>query len=71
MTKPIIVYQDKAKRVNGIIEYLILQKPSTSAILATLVMALFITAITLSFIGTEAVTANNSKTTETEILNNN
>ena len=70
MTK-IIVYQNKTKKTNGLIEYLMLQKPSMSAILAALVMALFITAITLPFISTQALTANNSKIAETDNTNNN
>lgn len=67
----IIVYQNKTKKTNGLIEYLMLQKPSISAILAALVMASFVTATILPFISTEAVTANNSKITETENTNKN
>ncbi len=64
MTKPI-----KAK---GLIEYLILQKPSSSAILASLLIASFLTATILPWITTtEPVRAGSNKTSETKNTNNN
>ncbi len=67
----IIPYKKQDPKDNGLIEYLILRKPSISAILATLLMALFITATILPFINTEAVTGSDNGITKTENTNNN
>lgn len=67
----IIPYKKQDPKNNGVIEYLILRKPSTSAILATLLMASFIAATILPFINTEAVTANDNRITKNENTNNN
>ena len=68
----IIPYQNKTKKGNGLIEYLILQKPSSSAILASLLMASFLTATILPWITTtEAVRADSNKTSQTKNTDNN
>ncbi len=67
----IIPYKKQDSKNNGVIEYLILRKPSTSAILETLLMASFITATILPFINTEAVTGSDNGITKTENTNNN
>lgn len=68
----IISYQNKTKTGKGLIEYLILQKPSSSAILASLLMASFLTATILPWTTTtEPVNAENNKTSHTKNTNNN
>jgi len=63
----IIPYKNKSKKSNGLIEYLILQKPSSSAILASLLMASFLTATFLPWITTtESVRADNNETSQTK-----
>ncbi|NES64315.1 MAG: hypothetical protein F6K24_03085 [Okeania sp. SIO2D1] len=48
----IIPYQNKNKKGKGLIEYLLLQKPSSSAILSSLLIASFLTATILPWITT-------------------
>ncbi len=61
----IIPYRNKPKKGSGLIEYLMLQKPSTSAILASLLMASFLTATILPWITTtEPVKAGSNKTSQ-------
>ena len=68
----IIPYQNKTKKGNGLIEYLILQKPSSSAILASLLMASFLTATILPWTTTtESVRADSNKTSQTKNTDNN
>ena len=43
-------YQNKTKTGKGLVEYLMLQKPSSSAILASLLIASFLTATILPWI---------------------
>ena len=59
----IVPYQNKTKTGKGLVEYLILQKPSSSAILASLLIASFLTATILPWIST--VEPTNAKTSKT------
>lgn len=55
----IIPYRNRVRKTNGIFEYLILRKPTTSSILATLLMSSFLTATILPWIiTTKPVAAN-------------
>ncbi len=68
----IIPYRNKTKKENGLIEYLILQKPSLSAILASLLIASFLTATILPWVATtEPVIAGSDKTSQAKNANNN
>ena len=68
----IIPYQNKPKKENGLIEYLILQKPSSSAILASLLMASFLTATILPWITkNETVKVDSNETFQTKNTDNN
>ena len=61
----IIPYRNKPKKGSGVVEYLILQKPSPSAILASLLMASFLIATILPWMATtEPVRAGSNKTSQ-------